>query len=921
MSSKLLIIDGHSQLFRAFHAYQETAFAVNGQATNAIFGFFRILCAQIRAEKPTHIAVAFDVSKHSFRKEQYPEYKEGRRATPPSLPVQLEIIKKLLAAMDFPTFELEGYEADDLIATLATKGAGAGMEVAILSGDRDALQLIDDHTVVLYPGPKGVLRMDATVVEEKYGLPPAQYPELAALVGEKADNLPGVPGVGQKTALKWLKTYGNLEGILAHADEITGKVGESLREHVENVRRNRQLNVLVRDVALDCEVTGLHPADIDVQTIEAVCNEFALAQTKVEIQDVLEKIFGLGYRISGDAEAYEAKPIVTGNLTEWLAKQETDSPIALYVEGDYTAPGAVGADSGRQGQSRSEIGWLALAGAEDTFMLYPRDLEAEAETQLVQFLSTDPQLIGYEGKNLAHTFADRGWSLPQLNPDVRLCAYLVDPELKAGKRTDSPGKLREEMIVLLAATYLNRSLEGEATETGSDEALFSLDELAAITVEPQAPAKIADLAQAVRDLAPVLLAELDKREVRDVLTRIEAPVQAVLYQMERTGIAADLEGLRQLSDEFGARVESARQDAYRAIGKEINLSSPKQLQVVLFDELHMPHTRKTKRGYTTDANALAHLYELTNHPFLEALLRHRDNIKLQQMVDSLITEVAADGRIHTTFHQSGTATGRLSSSNPNLQNIPARTETGIQIRDNLVVGEGFAELMSVDYSQIEMRIMAHLSEDQALIEAFNSGEDLHRTMAAIVFGVPVSEVTPMQRTRVKATSYGLAYGLSAFGLSRQLNCAVGEAEELRSKYFERFGGVSEYLHQVVERARQTGYTQTMLGRRRYFPGLHASERAIREMNERQALNAPIQGSAADIIKLAMVEVNRQLTAGKFKSRILLQVHDELVLEIFPGESEAVEALVREAMASPVKMAVPLAVAVGRGHSWKEAEHS
>ncbi len=918
MSKKILIVDGHSQVFRAFYAHDETRFQVNGQPTNAIFGFFRILCSEIRKFQPTHVAVAFDVDKDNFRKKEYPEYKAGRKETPESLPLQLEIIQKILHAMDIPCLGAAGFEGDDVVATLTEQAIQSDMLVRILSGDRDVFQLIEEKVAILYPTPKGVKIMDAAAVQEKYGITPAQYSDFAALCGESADNLPGIPGVGQKTAAKWLNQYGNLDSILEHARDIKGKVGAALRENLESVRRNRHLNELVRSVPLDVAVNDLIPRQVDETTLEELCQEFALTQTKAEIRRVLEENFHLHYQPHMPSGDFVALPVFQGEFTQWVKTVSASETVALFASGDYNAPGAVGERNSVDG----EIEWIALAGSADTFVANIHDLDAFESEKVANFLLTHENLIVYEGKNLAHGLADLGWVLPSRVTDIRLAAYLLDPEWQPGKRTQTPGENRSEAAAALSVKYLQRVLP-EAEKAPEAQTLFSLDDLETLQIgQPKAvPLGLAESAQVLRDLTPVLGKQLSERQLEPILKEVESPTQAILFQMERTGIAADIENLQGQSHEFARLVAEAKEDAYATIGREINLSSPKQLQELLFGELNMPKTRKTKTGYSTNAEALLSLYEQTAHPFLDALLRHRDNIKMQQMVDGLINEVAPDGRIHTIFHQTVTATGRLSSSNPNLQNIPARTPAGLGIRDALVAGTGFVELMSVDYSQIEMRIMAHLSHDQALIAAFNSDEDLHRSMAAIVFGVPVEQVTSQQRTRVKATSYGLAYGLSAFGLSRQLHCSVKEAEELRAAYFERFAGVSEYLHSVVEKARETGYTQTILGRRRYFPGLNAKERAIREMSERQALNAPIQGSAADIIKLAMIEVDRRLRADNYQSRILLQVHDELVLEIASGESEAVEQLVREAMGSPVEMSVPLMVAVGRGRSWKDAAHN
>lgn len=931
MSEKLLIVDGHSMAYRAFFALPPDSFTVaGGQHTNAVYGFFSMLAKLLETEKPTHLAVAFDPSRESFRTEIYPEYKGTRDKTPPEFVGQVELIGAVLDKLGVPSLTVADFEADDVLATLSTEAKKEGFDVLVASGDRDTFQLVDDKVTVLYPGRSAsdLTYMSPEVIEARYGVAPGNYPELAALVGETSDNLPGVPGVGPKTAAQWLKRFDGLDNLLENCDQIKGKRGEALREHEDDVRRNRRLNHLVTDMDLDItpaqcvasspdrgaldslfdtlEFTGLRgriykamtplwnqDASLDVQTMSSPQDQDG-ADPQGETSDATA-----GEVSASDVGPYEmdAVSIVTfaTDLSEVLEGM-WDGPVALW-------------GIGRLAPTSPHLDILALADKNTVVVLDTADLSPEQDEVVGRFLNDHHHLVVHGGKALAHGVHAQGWNVAQPEFDTELAAYLCNPAQ------------RSYDLDQLALQYL-----GEEPPAEDDGAIFSVEMAQGLgeDIPDQGPSSIqvtaARSAVTVLRLLPPLRERLEERNALPLLTSIEIPVSMILYDMETLGIAMDREVLERLRSEYGTEMERAARDAYEAIGHEVNLGSPKQLQGVLFEELAMPKTRKTRTGYTTDAEALADLYAKTGHAFLEALLRHRDRAKLVQMIDSLLAEIQPDGRIHTTFSQTVAATGRLASSEPNLQNIPARTEAGLRIREAFVAGKGYGDLMSVDYSQIEMRIMAHLSQDQDLIAAFNSGEDLHKTMASQVFGVPVSEVDSELRNRIKATSYGLAYGLSPFGLSRQLGVSVEEAKDLHRQYFVRFGGIGKYLREVVEEARHDGYTQTMFGRRRYFPELTSSVRRVREMAERAALNAPIQGSAADIIKIAMVTVHAELLAGGFDSRMILQVHDELVLEIAPGESEAVKTIVSEAMGNSVRLSVPLDVAVGEGHSWRAAAH-
>lgn len=871
--------------YRAFFALPAENFSTStGQTTNAVFGFTSMLINLIRDEKPTHLAVAFDAGSATFRTELVPTYKAGRAATPEPFKGQVPLIKEVLDAIGVVQLQKENFEADDIFATLATRGVDAGMEVLVCSGDRDSFQLVTDDVTVLYPkrGVSELARMTPDAVTEKYGVDPEHYPDLAALVGEKADNLPGVPGVGDKTAAKWLGLYGDLDGVLRSADEIKGKAGESLRAHIDQVRSNRSMNALLRDLELP-----VVPEDLEVKAWdrEAVDRVF----TALEFANLRDRLFALAPDEADPVEefAVDTVSLEPGELGAWFDARR-NGPVAVEVDGVRTP---VRGDA-----------WLLGLAADVAVVLDIADLDPRDDTALGAWLadSTAPK-SAHGAKGLGNALAGRGFELAGVTFDTELAAYLCFPDRRGYDLHD------------LSLRHLQRELRVEDSDSGQGALDLSFDE-SGPSVLP------AVRASAIRDLVAVLSEELDDRSARPLLDDLEMPLSTVLGEMERTGIAVDTEGLRDLSEHFGHLVAESAQSAFAVIDREVNLGSPKQLQEVLFEQLQMPKTKKIKTGYTTDAAALSDLFVKTGHPFLEHLLAHRDATRLRQTADGLLKSIADDGRVHTSFQQTIAATGRLSSTDPNLQNIPIRTEAGRQIRRSFVVSDGYETLLTADYSQIEMRIMAHLSGDEGLIEAFRSGEDLHRYVGSRVFDVEPADVTPEMRSKIKAMSYGLAYGLSAFGLSKQLGIEVGEASSLMDDYFKRFGGVRDYLTGVVNEARATGYTATIMGRRRYLPDLTSDNRQRRDMAERMALNAPIQGSAADIIKVAMLGVQKALETEGLASRMLLQVHDELVLEVAPGEREASESILREQMGNAAALSVPLDVSVGYGQSWHDAGH-
>jgi DNA polymerase-1 len=890
---RLLLLDGHSLAYRAFFALPVENFSTaTGQNTNAVYGFTSMLVNVLRDEQPTHVAVAFDLSRQTFRLEEYPEYKAKRNKTPGEFSSQLPLIQKMLDTFSIRHLTAPGFEADDIIATLVTQALAdetAGLEVLILTGDRDSLQLVTERSTVLYPmrGVSDLARMTPAAVEEKYGVPPHRYPELAAIVGETSDNLPGVPGVGAGFAARWINTYDGLDNVIAQADKITGKKGEAFREHLGDVIRNRHLNALVRDLDLGVAIDDLVRGEWDRTAALELLDELEFrGELRTRIMDVVapgdEVEVEPGVDIDGST-------LPAGAVAEWLDAVGTET-VGLQARGTW------GSGTGR-------LTGLALALADGRAAFVDVEAMSPADDQALAAWLADtgrPKVL-HDAKGQGLAVAAQGWQLAGVVEDTALAAYLVAPDQRSYDLAD------------LTLRHLHRELAAVGDE---DQGMLFEEDSDNSGVARSAMVQ----ARATLDLSAELAGEVERAGGRNLLTDVEMPLVGVLRAMEETGIAVDTEHLEGLEAHFGEEVRKEAEEAYAVIGKEINLGSPKQLQVVLFDELGMPKTKRTKTGYTTDADALQGLFRQTEHPFLLHLLRHREVIRLRQTIEGLLKTVQPDGRIHTTFHQTIAATGRLSSTEPNLQNIPVRTEEGRRIRESFVVGPGYSSLMTADYSQIEMRIMAHLSEDALLIEAFRTGRDFHAETASRVFDVAPEDVTPEMRAKIKAMNYGLAYGLSAFGLSQQLGITPGEASGLMDEYFETFGGIRDYLTGVVDEARRTGFTETIMGRRRYLPDLTSDNRMRREAAERMALNAPIQGSAADLIKVAMLRTRRALDEAGLRSRMLLQVHDELVFEVADGEQDALEALVREQMAGAADLTVPLDVSVGTGRSWHEAAH-
>ncbi len=847
MASRLLLIDGHSMAYRAFYALPAENFTTaTGQHTNAIYGFATMLISLLKEEKPTHVAVAFDVSRKTFRTEKFPEYKANRAKTPDEFRSQMSLLHDLVKGFGISQFEVEGFEADDILATLTSLAEREGVDVIICTGDRDSFQLVSEKTTVLYPkrGVSDLARMTPEAVFEKYGLTPQNYPDFAALRGDPSDNLPSIPGVGEKTASKWIIEHGSLQALVDGAGKIPGKVGESLRANIQVALTNRELTQLIHDVPLDVSMESLAWSGVSESALTPLFEKLEFRTLKERIKPILAQS-----AIAPDDENQEATLFVDQE-SEVLTPEEAAERISNHI-------GPISFNAEFIDGALHRYG-VALKSSQ-AFLVHSSQVGDWITDSKIPKILHDAKAFG------------RNHVLDGVIFDTSLASYLVNPGARPQDITEWDGN-----------TFLQA------------EKLFSL-----------------------RDSLTV---ELTDRNLLALFHDLEMPVSELLTAMERRGIAVDAGALTELREFFASEVERETKKAHEEAGREFNVASPKQLQVVLFDELKLPKTKKIKTGYSTDADSLQTLFEKTQHPVLNQLLRIRETNKLKTTIDGLLEAIDTDGRIRTHFQQMVAATGRLSSTGPNLQNIPVRTQEGRKIRECFIAGTGFQSLLTADYSQIEMRIMAHLSDDQNLLDAFTKGEDLHSTIASEVFGVPAGSVDPEMRRQIKAMSYGLAYGLSAYGLSAQLSISPPQAQQLMDRYFERFGGIRDYLSSVVEEARKVGYTETIMGRRRYLPDLSDDNRQRREIAERMALNAPIQGSAADIIKRAMLNVESAIQGEGLKSRLLLQVHDELICEVAPGEDEVLTALMRKEMGSAYPLKAPLAVSVGIGKSWNEAAH-
>jgi DNA polymerase-1 len=882
----LALLDGYSLAYRAFFALPPDLRTTTGQLTNAVYGFTTMLIKLLAEHRPDGIAVAFDRGRPAERVALLPEYKANRAESPDEFRSQLPLIFEVLEALAIPSVGVDGCEADDVIATYATRAVDEGWDVLAVTGDRDIFQCIGDHVRVLYTrrGISDTVLMDAAAVEERYGVEPARYPMLAALRGDPSDNIPGVPGVGEKTATKLLQQFGDLDGVFANLNQVSGKkLPATLAEHERAVRDGHAVALLRCDLALPRPLDELRMGTVDGEVVRRL---FATLEFRSLWERLSEQV--LAVQVEQTAEGFSTDPqrLEAGGLVAWLDAVPADARVAVLPFTESRPP-----------HVRFTAVALASAGARPVTAQLT-DMAAEDHAALAELLG-DPvrPLAVHDLKRLLHAAGARGWDVAGVEIDTELAAYVVAPAQ------------RSYDLEALALQYLHKQLR--TSDDGDDGQL----ELVADGGWHERCLR----AQALLEVADVLAAQLAERDQTPLLCDLELPLVATIAAMEQTGIAVDLDVLEEIGETLADRIRDLREQIYGWADEDFNLDSPKQLQIILFDKLALAKTKKIKTGYTTDAAALTNL--LDTHPIIAPLLEYREVSKLKgTYVDALPRLVdPVTGRIHADLNQTVAVTGRLSSQNPNLQNIPIRSVTGREIRRAFVPGDGYTSLLVADYSQIELRVMAHLSGDHGLLAAFSSGEDIHATTAAMVWDLPIDAVDTTLRSRIKGMTYGLAYGLSAFGLSQQLHIPPDEARELMDAYFERFPDVRKYLRGVVEQARRDGYTATLFGRRRYLPDLTSDNRQRREMAERMALNAPIQGTAADIIKKAMVAVDEAMAKRAPGSQLLLQVHDELVCETAPGEEDELRAVLVEAMAGVVDLTVPLEVDTARGTSWFAAE--
>lgn len=888
----VLLLDGHSLAFRAFYALPEDLQTSDGTHTNAVYGFTSMLIKLLQEQRPDHIACCFDLGEPLERSAAYADYKANRTAAPETFGPQLPLIREVLRVLRIPVFELAGHEADDIISYLARRAAAEGCDVKIVTGDRDFFQLVDDRIHVLYNrrGITDIVEMDPASVEQRYGVPPERYVDLKALEGDPSDNLPGVPGVGTKTAARLIQRYGSAEQAVAHAHEQTPKLAKNLAEHADQVAINKRLSTLAEVPLEGVELEQLKMGAFDLDEVRELFGS-------LEFRSLLERLLS---DLPGTAEG-EGQPF---ELELWIV---ADAPGLSALAKELAAAGLFAAEpvvtAARAAPRALAFAWgdgrtafLALG----SHGLPP----AEAAAALGRVFAAG-RVRAHGGRALLLALAALGIDEVALDMDTAIAAYLLDP--------GAGGYPLEDVARRYAGRELKAAAPVERPDEGAQQALDLGEGTSA------AEAEDASLrALAIAEAAGPLGEELARLGMAELYRRIEHPLIAILAAMERVGVKLDLDYLATIARDLDKRIAELEAQCYELAGERINLGSPQQLRVLLYEKLGLKTTRRTKTGLSTDQRALQSL--VGQHPFVEKLLEYRELAKLKNTyVDALPPLVdPRDGRLHTTYDQTATATGRLSSNNPNLQNIPVRTEIGRTIRRAFVPEEGHL-LLSADYSQIELRVMAHLSRDPILLEVFKAGEDVHSATAARIFELPPGKLTVKHRSAAKMVNYGLAYGMGAAGLAERLNVPLDEARAIMDSYFEKFGGVKSFLDAIVKQAHADGFTTTMFGRRRYLPELGSGNPRVRAIGERQALNAPIQGSAADIMKLAMINVARALDGEGLATKMIMTVHDELVFEVPEDEKDVAADLVEKAMTGVCDMAVPLEVDLSFGRNWADAK--
>ena len=866
-SHKVLLLDGHSLAYRAFYALPESLVTSSGQVTNAVYGFTAMLIKLLADERPQGVVVCFDKGAPQFRLDRYPEYKAGRVAMPDLFKQQLPLIREVLESLRVPMVELEGYEADDLLATLTRHAREEGCEVIVVTGDRDILQLVRDGVLVIMTrrGISDVIRYDAPTVLERYGVAPEQWLDFVALKGEASDNLPGVPGVGDKTAAQLINKYRDIEQVIAHADELTPKLREAIKSHAEQVRINKELGRLLNDVHLDLDPGKLRLEPWDDEAVRKLFHS-------LEFRSLHERLKELKFHGPGAA----APSLEINSITEFTSETELKRGEVLALAWNDT--------------------WLAVSDADGAARFLPFD---DAIPKLAGALE-DPnrKKLAHDAKALFRAGLSAGVEIEGLYCDTKLAAYLLEPGASSGY------ELRD-----IVSRYLGVSLDVEKSEPQAGEQgtlSFATDEKESVCRE----------AVAIRAVAPVIEEQLRTQGAWELATALEFPLIPVLAGMEHAGILVDRNYLERLNSDFGQKMTSLEQTILELAGEDFNVNSNVQLQRILFDKLALPKTRKIKTGYSTDAAELEKL--AGRHPIVASLLEYREVSKLKNGFSEMLLGLIdpQTRRIHTTYEQTTAATGRLSSTAPNLQNIPIRGELGRQIRRAFVAPPGHV-LLSADYSQIELRVLAHLCEDETFCQAFAHGHDFHATIAAKVFGVPLQDVTSEMRNQVKQFSYGIAYGMSTYGVSQRLGVEMDEAASFVETYYAQFPKVKEFLAAQVDKAKVDGFTTTMFGRRRYLPELQSSNFRLRALGERMALNAPIQGSAADILKKAMINVDAALRKEPV-AKMLLTVHDELVFEVSEDKIGQARTLIEKEMTQAADLRCGLAVEVHSGANWADA---
>lgn len=901
----LAVIDGNSLLHRAFHALPLTMTAPDGRPTNAAYGFISMLLKLTESFKPDSLIVAFDKGRPAFRTEVLERYKMHRPPTPSELRPQFGIVKELLAAMNVSVVECQGWEGDDLLGTFAERGEDAGMRVLLFTGDKDAFQLVTERVSVVSTkkGITDIVVYDPAAVEERLGVRPDQVPDFLGLKGDTSDNIPGVPGIGEKTAARLIQQYGSLDEVLVHADEVKGKVGENLRANAEEARQSRSVATIRRDVPVECDLQLSAWGAIDADAVARVFSSYRMVS-------LVERVLALGRmhaRRNGAAAEAGGMPAEFGEPVE----QTEGASAVTEAEAPKPWPVLVGDEALSALRAALEAGETIAAAADDAgASLFP--------SEEIAFALPSERIAVVDGAEA-----------PAALLDALTRGTLVAPDLKwLVQRVANPGDRDSKLAPFLAAWEPSRTFDvGVAAYVWeSNRSSYDVPTLYAELLGHALPggedaddrARMAAHAQGALALAPVLRQRLETDGGWDCYARCELPLIPALARMEDVGLGVDTEVLADLAAEIGVRVETLRAEIFDLAGMTFLIDSPKQLGDVLFDKLGLPSGRRTKTGYSTDAQVLGSL--APSYPIAEKVIEYRELTKLKSTyVDALPRLIGEDGRLHTTFNQTVAATGRLSSSSPNLQNIPVRTELGLRIRAAFVPANRDDVVVSADYSQIELRILAHLSGDPGLIEAFTSGRDFHTETAARVFGLDRDQVDAEHRRRAKAVNFGIVYGISAHGLSESLQIGRAEAQEMIDRYFAAYPKVRSFLDETVVHAHETGYAVTMFGRRRPIPELLSSNHNLRSFGERTAMNHPMQGSAADIMKLAMIAVDRRLSDGGFGSRLVLQVHDELVFEAPRGEIERLGEMVRAEMSGAAELAVPLEVSVSWGDDWAAAK--